>query len=328
MTEPIPPENWRSLVQPSAARESETVHTFPPRPEVVGLAEGDVARGANGAAESDGYRPDDAPLGAVPQLLRPEGARAPAWRRSVAEARDEVGEPSTVFPPDTRNVIYDTAYPWRTCGRVATPGGSASGVMIGRRHMVTASHAIPWLAGGGSDWITFTPMQYDTSTPFGSAHVTRVYVWQAVNGSDGISSNEAAFDYAVCVLSSNLGDSTGWMGSREYAPGWNGQAYWSHIGYPGDIGASLRPVYTTNGVMDSTIAETFGGRSGLRIMHRNDIKPGQSGGPYFGWWPGEGFPRVVAEQSAENWGMAGGPNAAGGGRSLPDLIAHATTVEP
>lgn len=239
-----------------------------------------------------------------------------------------MGEPTTVFPPDTRSVIFDTTYPWRTCGRVATPGGWGSGVMIGRRHMMTASHVVPWLADGSSDWITFTPMQYDTSTPFGSAYVIRVYCWQRVNGADGIQSNEAAFDYVVCVLSTNMGDSVGWMGSRGYSSDWNGLVRWAHIGYPSDIGSGVRPVYTTNGVMDSTVSESSGGRNSFRVMHRNDIMTGQSGGPYFGWWSGENFPRVIASQSAENWGMAGGPNAAGGGAPLPELIIHATTVEP
>ncbi len=76
------------------------------------------------------------------------------------------------------------------------------------------------------------------------------------------------------------------------------------------------------------VSESSGGRSSFRIMHRNDVRGGQSGGPYFGWWSGENFPRVIASQSAENWGMAGGPNAAGGGAPLPELIIHATTVEP
>jgi len=239
-----------------------------------------------------------------------------------------MGEPAAVFLPDDRSVIYDTSFPWRTCGRVATPGGWGSGVMIGPRHMMTASHVVPWLADGGSDWITFTPMQYDTSTPFSSAYAIRVYQWQRVNGADGIQSNEAAFDYVVVVLSSNLGDSTGWMGSRGYSSDWNGMVRWAHIGYPQDIGAGVRPVYTTNGVMDSTVSESSGGRDSFRIMHRNDLVPGQSGGPYFGWWSGEDFPRVIASQSAENWGGAGGSNAAGGGEPLPQLIVHATTVEP
>ncbi|MGW0788601.1 trypsin-like serine peptidase [Streptomyces sp. NPDC002911] len=327
MSEPIPPANWGSSIEPTASAQSATEHTFPPRPEIFQVSEAGLTRQADGQSGHEPYRPEGAPLRALPQLLRPEGGRAPMWRRTEG-AQDDKGEPTTVFPPDTRTTIYDTSYPWRTCGRVAVPGGWGSGFMVGRRHMVTASHVVPWLAGGGADWMTFTPMQYDTSAPFGSAHVTRIYFWQQVNGADGISSNEAAFDYVVCVLSGNLGDSTGWMGSREYVSSWNGQAFWSHIGYPSDIGSGTRPVYTSNGVMDSTVNETSGGRNGLRIMHRNDVATGQSGGPYFGWWSGDSGPRAIADQSAENWGMAGGPNAAGGGRSLPDLIAHALAVEP
>ena len=76
------------------------------------------------------------------------------------------------------------------------------------------------------------------------------------------------------------------------------------------------------------MSESSGGRNSFRVMHRNDLTPGQSGGPYFGWWTGESFPRVIAIQSAENWGFAGGPNAAGGGNPVPDLINHAKAVEP
>jgi len=328
MTAPLPPTEWGAPTADVLQRQGDdTAHTFPPRPEVVEVTGAALAERALPTVEQDGYRPDDAPLRPRPQLLRPELTRPPTWRRPPGQ-QDDVGEPATVFPPDTRAVIYDTTYPWRTCGRVAVPGGWGSGVMVGRRHMMTASHVVPWTPDGGSDWLTFTPMQYDTSTPFGSAHVTRIYWWQRVNGSDGIQSNEAAFDYVVCVLSANLGDSTGWMGSREYSSDWNGMVRWAHIGYPQDIGSGVRPVYTTNGVMDSTVAETSGGRNSQRVMHRNDLVPGQSGGPYFGWWSGDNGPRVVVTQSAENWGAAGGPNAGGGGRALPELISYALSVEP
>lgn len=327
MTAPLPPTEWGAPTDASLRRSDETAHSFPPGPEVVEVTGADLAEHAGAAAEHEGYRPEDAPLRPTPQLLRPELQRPPLWRRPPGQ-QDDMGEPGTVFLPDTRSVIYDTTYPWRTCGRVAVPGGWGSGVMVGRRHMMTASHVVPWLPNGGSDWLTFTPMQYDTSTPFGSAHVTRIYQWQRVNGGDGIQSNEAAFDYVVCVLSATLGDSTGWMGSREYSSDWNGLVRWAHIGYPQDTGAGVRPVYTTNGVMDSTVAESSGGRNSFRVMHRNDLVPGQSGGPYFGWWSGEGGPRVVVSQSAENWGAAGGPNAGGGGRALPELISYALSVEP
>ena len=323
-SDPLPPAEWGSLLE---SKGDGPGHEFPPRPEVVAVTPSDLAERTADVSAHDGYWPTDAPRSPTPELLRPEHRRRPVWRRPPGQ-KDDMGEPAAVFLPDDRSVIYDTSFPWRTCGRVATPGGWGSGVMIGPRHMMTASHVVPWLADGGSDWITFTPMQYDTSTPFSSAYAIRVYQWQRVNGADGIQSNEAAFDYVVVVLSSNLGDSTGWMGSRGYSSDWNGMVRWAHIGYPQDIGAGVRPVYTTNGVMDSTVSESSGGRDSFRIMHRNDLVPGQSGGPYFGWWSGEDFPRVIASQSAENWGGAGGPNAAGGGEPLPQLIVHATTVEP
>ena len=121
----------------------------------------------------------------------------------------------------------------------------------------------------------------------------------------------------VCVLSASLGDTTGWMGSREYSSSWNGLARWGHIGYPQDVGSGVRPVYTTNGVMDSTVAETSGGRNSFRVMHRNDLVPGQSGGPYFGWWSGESAPRVVVSQSAENWGRRAVPMPVAAGGLFP-----------
>ena len=77
---------------------------------------------------------------------------------------------------------------------------------------MTASHVINWGPNNTAGWVKFTPLQFDTSEPFGIAWATRIYWWQQVNGGDGISSNEAAFDYVVCVLDRRLGDVTGWMG--------------------------------------------------------------------------------------------------------------------
>jgi hypothetical protein len=145
--------------------------------------------------------------------------------------------------------------------------------------------------------------------------------------SDLIQSQEAAFDYVVCVLDRPLGDLTGWTGSRAYSTDWDGGEFWGHVGYPSDSGGD-RPVYHGPGVMDSTVTESAGGRDSFRIMHRNDIIRGQSGGQFFGWWDGEVGPHVIASQSAENWDTTPGPNAAGGGNPLPELVRHALTVEP
>ena len=37
------------------------------------------------------------------------------------------------------------------------------------------------------------------------------------------------------------------------------------------------------------------------MEHRGEVWPGQSGGPYFGWWEGEPWPRVVSVQSWEQY---------------------------
>jgi V8-like Glu-specific endopeptidase len=275
-----------------------------------------------------GFRPEHLALEPLPRRLTKGLAMVQTWRRQ-RDGEDDRGEPGTIFAPDTRYVFSDTAFPWCTCGRVQTASGSGSGVMIGPRHMMTASHVINWGPNNTAGWVKFTPLQYDTSEPFGFAYATRIYWWQQVNGGDGISSNEAAFDYVVCVLDRRLGEtSTGWMGSRGYSSSWNGGAYWAHIGYPSDLGGSVRPTFHGNGVIDSTVNETTSGRTSFRMMHRNDYWFGQSGGPAFGWWDNEPWPRVVGIYSAVNWGSVGGPNANGGGNPLPELINYARTVEP
>jgi len=94
------------------------------------------------------------------------------------------------------------------------------------------------------------------------------------------------------------------------------------------MGSGTRPIFHGNGVIDSTISESTSGRTAFRMMHQNDYWFGQSGGPAFGWWDGEPWPRVVGIYSAVNWGGTGGPNANGGGNPLPGLINYTRTVEP
>jgi V8-like Glu-specific endopeptidase len=302
-------------------------HFFPPSVRTVQVDERKSRRIKRVSDGLSGYHPPHLRLAPLPMKLPKELQIKPAWRRKKGK-RDNFGEPGTIFPPDTRFVFSDTSFPYCTCGLIQTAAGSGSGVMIGPRHMMTASHAINWGADGSAGWVKFIPLNFDTSEPFGSAFVSQIYWWQRVNGSDGVSSNEAAFDYVVCTLDRRLGDVTGWMGASSYSPGWNGGAYWAHIGYPSDLGGGLRPVFHGDGIMDSTVSESFSGRSSFRIMHRNDYWFGQSGGPAYGWWTGDPWPRVVATYSAVNWGGVGGPNANGGGDPLPELINFARSSEP
>lgn len=327
LTEAVRLERRRGFVEVVAAAERVGRQFFPPSIKRVQLNLKERKNGELNLNDLTGFRPEHLALRPVPERLPRELQVVRQWRRK-AKRKDDLVEAGTIFSPDTRYVFSDTAFPWCTCGRVQTASGSGSGVMIGPRHLMTASHVINWGPNNTAGWVKFTPLQFDTSEPFGVAWATCIYWWQQVNVGDGVNSNEAAFDYVVCVLDRRLGDMTGWMGSRGYSSDWNGGAYWAHVGYPGDLGGSTRPIFHGNGVIDSTISESSGGRSAFRMMHQNDYWFGQSGGPAFGWWDGEAWPRVVGIYSAVNWGVAGGPNANGGGNPLPELINHARTVEP
>jgi V8-like Glu-specific endopeptidase len=284
-------------------------HAFPPKVDVVDASR--ILEGPAEEADLPAFRPSHLAVHPHPDDL-PEELHRRRWARRSPDEHDDSGDPTTLFDPDTRYEFSDTSYPWSCCGRVDTPGGSGSGVMIGRRHMMTASHVIDWGPDNTAGWVKFTPLVFDTSEPFGFAYATRIYWWLQADASDQIQSVEAAFDYVVCVLDQPLGDLTGWMGTR---------------GYSGDSGGD-RPIYHGPGVMDSTAVESTGGRDAFRIMHENDVFRGQSGGPFFGWWDGEVGPHVIASQSAENWNTTPGPNAAGGGNPLPELARHVLTVEP
>jgi V8-like Glu-specific endopeptidase len=299
-------------------------HFFPPKIEAADLRH--LFERPAEEVDLPAFRPRHLALHPQPDSLPGELHRRRYARRLYGDKSDG-GDPTTVYPLDTRSEFSDTAYPWSCCGRVDTPGGAGSGVMVGRRHMLTASHVIDWGPNNTAGWVKFTPLVFDTSEPFGFAYATRIYWWLQADPSDLIQSQEAAFDYVVCVLDRPLGDLTGWMGSRAYSTDWDGGEFWGHVGYPSDSGGD-RPVYHGPGVMDSTVTESAGGRDSFRIMHRNDIIRGQSGGPFFGWWDGEVGPHVIASQSAENWDTTPGPNAAGGGNPLPELVRHALTVEP
>jgi V8-like Glu-specific endopeptidase len=200
--------------------------------------------------------------------------------------------------------------------------------MIGPRHMMTASHVVVWKPNNTAGWIKFTPLKFDSSEPFGHAFATLIYSWNKADGSDGLNLTEGAFDYVVCVLDSPLGNVTGWMGSRGYDTAWDNGNYWGYIGYPSDLSGGSRPAFIGWQDFLGEQSASLGGRSSYRIRHEIDVIPGQSGGPYFGVWAGEPWPRVVGIQSGQNLGGSGGDNTSGGGNPLSELINFARNAMP
>src|SRR5262245_28717556 len=193
---------------------------------------------------------------------------------------------------------------------------------------MTASHVIVWKPNNTAGWVKFTPLKFDTSEPFGHAYALRTYFWNKADGRDGLNLTEGAFDYVVCALDSPMGNVTGWMGSRGYDTSWDNGNYWGHIGYPGDLSGGTRPSFIGWQAFLGEASASLGGRSSFRIRHEIDVIPGQSGGPYFGVWDGEPWPRVVGIQSGVNLGGAGGDNTCGGGNPLSELINFARTDMP
>ena len=299
-------------------------HFFPPDIEAVRLPK---RLRRDGDPESQGMLHDHLAVSALPAKLARE-LRVRQRFPHRGPSKDGLSDPTTLFNPEERYVFSDTAFPWCTCGKVETEAGWGSGVMIGPRHMMTASHVVVWKPGNTCGWIKFTPLKFDSSEPFGHAFATRVYSWNKADGSDRLDLTEGAFDYVVCTLDGRLGDVTGWMGSRGYDTSWNGGDYWGHIGYPSDLSGGDRPSFI--GYQDFIDQETasLGGRDSFRIRHQIDVIPGQSGGPYFGTWADEPWPRVVAIQSGENLGGPGGDNTSGGGNPLSELINFARNAEP
>jgi V8-like Glu-specific endopeptidase len=301
-------------------------HRFPPAMKIRRV---ERRRARMNTAHLEGHHPEFLPRTPLPRRLPPSLRRALVIdpKRSIAKGENEI---TTVFAPDERYTFSDTSFPWCTCGLVETAAGSGSGVMIGPRHMMTASHVINWGPNNTAGWLRFTPLYFDGSTPFGVAYGATIYSWlKADSDHDGkISDTESAFDYVVVTLDQRMGDTTGWMGSRAFDTDWEGGDYWGHIGYPGDLASGQRPAFIGYQRFDDDDEESTGGRDSYEIIHKIDVFPGQSGGPYFGWWDSEPWPRVVSIQSAQNHGGAGGPNTCGGGDPLPELINYARTQDP
>lgn len=191
--------------------------------------------------------------------------------------------------------------------------------------MVTCSHGIPWK--DRHRFVTFTPGYLRGHTLYTQASAEHIIVLRELDGTKPINDNETAFDYAVVVLDAPLGLLTGWVGFRTYRAAWNGRNSWQNVGYPADLTAGEQAVFSAGGAIASAESQTFLGATGFVLGHFMDTSPGHSGGPYWGWWPGETGPRVVGIDSAgaarPKADRSGDDNEAAGGPALTFLINYA-----
>lgn len=296
-------------------------HSFPPPARLKSVkALGDAKkRGARQALAHDGRRPDHLDFRPAPRSV-PKELQTPPFFRAVPDGQERGNQATTIFPPDQRMVFHDTSFPWSCFGRVDSPNGFGSGVMVGPRHLLTVSHIVQWLPNNQAGWIRFRPSFFDGSAPFGEAWATWTYYKYKVSGPT-IDWIEGMFDYVCVVLNWPIGNLTGWIGSRGYTDAWDGGVYWSHIGYPADITGGNRPTFQNAISLDGAWWEFD---SNEAMAHHADVWPGQSGGPFFGWWSGEPWPRAVAVQSSQS----SSENDASGGQDMVDLIIQARNDHP
>lgn len=255
------------------------------------------------------------PHGDLEIAVRPQLRRLPEpYKIRFGELRYD---PTTIFPPDGRRPYYDTSYPWRCLVRINTPRGwSGSGVLVGPRHVLTASHCVDWTPG----WMTVDVM-YTNGTKLASANGIYAYAESRV-GQGQIPDDESDEDYAVIVLDQPLGARFGWLGSRTYDSGWDDEtSAWHSIGYPQDWSGNGEIAAWQSNFMLNELGADYGSARLIR-SETFDNWPGQSGSPIFGFW--DDGPYVVGVVS----GQGSDYNYISGGSLLTSMIGRARSEQP
>jgi V8-like Glu-specific endopeptidase len=217
---------------------------------------------------------------------------------------------------DNRREYRDTAYPWGCVCKVMSAGRSGSGVLIGPRHVLTASHVIDWAAG----WAIVEVHRFDSTFVAGSC-CTRLTAFTKIPTTNPTHSTVDE-DYAVLTLADRLGDQFGWMGNMTYDSDYDDKPIFRTIGYANDIAGGNRPVYERDFHLDE---DEFDLGEARAMTCGADFETGQSGSPIFGFGAHDDMPYVVAVASAEG---GNGNNYCAGGSWLTKLVREARQLDP
>jgi V8-like Glu-specific endopeptidase len=302
---------------------SDVLNPFPPVSVVLLHKEKHLtSTGDEGITECPAQRLPDFSFKARP-------AATPAEREIPGLTDTAKAKPAVVFLPDQRFTFADSSFPWSLLGKVRSAGKTGSGIVIGPRHVLTASQCINWTrdSNGKIGWVSFTPAYFDGRGPWGEFSVRQVVAW-VENSTSTLTDQQTAFDYAVLVLNETInGKVGGFAGARVYDAAWNGQALWQTLGYPADLNNAERPTFQRDCVISSKQdfpSSTSGVPSGSVLGHFNDIFAGMAGGPVQGKWASDPGPSVVGVISTEprvpQVGSTSGDNEYAGGAAMVRLI--------
>lgn len=292
------------------------------------------------------------------------GFAPPGPWSSVINVEGDVpsGGPVGVVGAEDRKFVNDRRLPWCAVGQI---GWAGAGVLIGPRHVLTATHVLDWTPkapGSGSPFgyryvpgsksfragFYTGPNPDGPPAPFGDVRIDAVVTgvpWEDNDIGHGVSDpsgNPVSFarplDVAVCILSERVGERAGWFGFSGWTHDWNGQSHFSHIGYPMITHAPAHgvrptvqgPISKASIIKPETRAFRINGAPPINasvLWHDFDLQSGNSGGPIFGWFGNERMPRVVGVASARGDGVAS-LNAAAGGMQMLRTIHKALTLFP
>jgi V8-like Glu-specific endopeptidase len=217
---------------------------------------------------------------------------APSAERRMRRFNGRGVDPLYVFGADNRTAYVDATWPWGLVGKVFNSDGKVgTGALIGDRILATAGHMIPWNSvANGSWWMRFVPAYVDGASLFGSG--VQSFVSDALGyDTDG---DVTGYDVAVCRLYQPLGNWLGYFGYNGYDDDWEDEPYWTLLGYPGSVAGGQRPSFQGS---ISVVDDDSDSAGGLEIESYADMTPGNSGGPFFGWWKGD--PRLIGVVSGQ-----------------------------
>ncbi|KAH7817412.1 putative endopeptidase [Monocercomonoides exilis] len=253
----------------------------------------------------------------------PPGAKA---QEASGQTRGGKNHPLLVFLPDDRVELHNVTYPWSTVGLLLSVKGVCTGTLVDDDIVLTASHCIPWREDGSIDRIRFLPAFHGKESPFGYSDVETVYAFTRNSGR--INTVQAAFDVACLKLKRKFGPQTGYSGTIKYNPRWSAREDWMNVGYPQpDTGIKdgIIPLFQDSGKILTVEEYSVGSLSSFIMQTTFDLTKGHSGGPVFGWFEGEEFPRVVAVVSSESGPSPQYPmgrNNLAGGPSLTFMVGY------
>ena len=190
------------------------------------------------------------------------------------EAIDE----SVINHPDQRVRVYGTTgFPYRTIGRIDI---GCTGTLIGPRHVLTAGHCVynistdKWYSA-----LSFSPGQNGSSRPYGKIGWSK-----AISVTGWTRSHSQSYDYAMIVLSSRIGNTTGWMGYGYQNGNWT--KYVNIAGYPAD--KSSGTMWREYGPMSTQLSNS------RRVTHWLDTYGGMSGSGLYEYIASSGSRTIYA----------------------------------